>query len=96
MLNQKEINQKLTELKPLLYQKYFVSRIGYFGFYPDEEESVYPDIHILVEFEKPLGMDFFKLKNLLEEALESKIDLVSTNALKKNLKENVLRQAIFI
>ena len=49
-----------------------------------------------IEFEKPLGWEFFDLRDLLEKELDRKIDLVSTKALKDQLKDTILSEVIFV
>ena len=67
MKNNIEIENKLKELKPTLFQKYSVDKIGYFGSYSRNEQKEDSDIDILVSFTKPLGWEFFDLQELLEK-----------------------------
>lgn len=96
MLTQRDIEYKLTELKPILKEKFFVDRIGYFGSYADGTATETSDLDTIVEFTKPLGWDFFDLESLLEKNLQLKIDLVSAKALKSQLKEIILDQVKFV
>jgi len=96
MIAKKEIEQKLKNLKPILSQKYHVKQIGYFGSFATGNSNENSDIDILVDFEKPIGWEFFDMQDLLFEHLKHKIDLVSMNALKKQLKENILKEVIFV
>ncbi len=96
MLTQRDIEYKLTELKPILKEKFFVNRIGYFGSYADGTATETSDLDIIVEFTKPLGWDFFDLESLLEKNLQLKIDLVSAKALKSQLKEIILDQVKYV
>lgn len=96
MLSQRDIEYKLTELKPVLKEKFFVNRIGYFGSYADGTATENSDLDILVEFSKPLGWKYFDLEDLLENNLKLKIDLVSSKALKSQLKEIILDQVRYV
>jgi len=96
MLSQRDIEYRLTELKPILKEKFFVDRIGYFGSYADGTATENSDLDILVEFNKPLGWEFFDLATLLEKNLQLKIDLVSVKALKSQLKEIILNQVRYV
>lgn len=96
MLSQRDIECKLTELKPILKEKFFVDRIGYFGSYADGTATETSDLDILVEFTKPLGWDFFDLESLLGKNLQLKIDLVSAKALKSQLKDIILDQVKYV
>jgi predicted nucleotidyltransferase len=91
-----DIENKLKELKPILFQKYFVDKIGYFGSYSRNEQNQQSDIDILVSFTKPLGWEFFDLQEYLENQLNIKVDLVSENALKKQLKHIILNSVKYI
>lgn len=96
MNTQVEIENKLRKLKPLLNQKYFVERIGYFGSYSRNEQTINSDIDIIVYFRKPIGWEFFDLQELLENELKLKVDLVSEKALKEQLKQIILNSAIYV
>ena len=91
-----EILNKLIELKPLLSKQYHVSQIGLFGSYAIGNFNDNSDIDILVDFNKPIGWEFFDIQDILYKNLNRKIDLVSIKALKKQLKENILKQTIFV
>ena len=90
------IENKIKELKPFLYQKYFVEKIGYFGSYARGEQNENSDIDILVSFKKPLGWDFFDLQEFLENELKLKVDLVSEKALKEQLRQIILNNVKYI
>ena len=65
------IQRELGKLKPYLREKYGVKKIGVFGSYArGEERRRNPsDIDILIELEKPIGWEFFYLKDYLEKKL---------------------------
>ena len=90
------IENKLKELKPFLHQKYFVEKIGYFGSYARSEQNQNSDIDILVSFKKPLGWEFFDLQEFLENELKIKVDLVSEKALKKQLRQIILKSVKYV
>ena len=92
MISKKEILLKLKELKPTLYREYAVTKIGLFGSFSDNTHTENSDIDILVELERPIGWKFFSLELYLEKIFEKKIDLVTKNALKKQIKEIILKQ----
>jgi predicted nucleotidyltransferase len=96
MITQEEIFIKLKELKPLLYADYSVKEIGVFGSFSDNTFTEESDIDILVELEKPIGWKFFSLEMFLENIFQRKIDLVTKNALKEQIKENILKQIYYI
>lgn len=85
-----EVESELRALKPLLSQNYFVDKIGYFGSYTSNEQTVNSDIDILVRFKKPIGWAFFELQELLESKLNLRVDLVTERSLKQALKPKIL------
>ena len=87
-----DITKKLDELKPVLQNKYNVKRIGVFGSYARDEQGEESDIDLLVEFNKPVGLKFVSLKLFLEKAFNKKVDLVTKNALRKEMKEDILKE----
>ncbi|MBN4072141.1 nucleotidyltransferase family protein [Flavobacteriales bacterium AH-315-E23] len=96
MLTSTDIKNKLRQIKPLLADKYHVSQIGYFGSYVTGDQDENSDVDILVEFSKPIGWGFFTLEKYLENILDTKVDLVTKNALNKQLKEIILKQVQYI
>lgn len=95
-LTQSDIEARLKNLLPFLKNEYKVSRIGYFGSYSTGQQDEQSDVDILVEFSQPCGWKFFTLEKLLEEKLGKEVDLVTLSAIKKQLKETILKQVIFI
>lgn len=96
MMKQKEIKNKLKNLMPVLSDRFSVERIGYFGSYSRNEQNDKSDIDILVEFRKPIGWEFFDLQEFLENELKIKVDLVSSRALKEQLRESILKQVQYV
>jgi predicted nucleotidyltransferase len=96
MINKTEIESRLKELKPHLTKEFFVKEIGIFGSFSDNTFTDQSDIDILVEFEKPIGWKFFTLEIYLEQIFNRKIDLVTKNALKTQMKDEIIRQVNYI
>lgn len=96
METKSQIINKLRELKPLLFTEYSVKEIGIFGSYADETNTEESDIDILVEFEKPIGWKFFSLELYLENIFGKKVDLVTKNALKDQIKNQIMNQLEYI
>ena len=96
MLTQNYILSKLKELKPELHKEYAVKEIGLFGSFSDNSNTEESDIDILVELDRPIGWKFFTLELYLETVFGRKIDLVTKNALKDQLKDNILNQVNYV
>ena len=96
MITKTYILERLNELKPFLQNEYSVKNIGLFGSFSDNSFSDESDIDILVEFEKPIGWKFFTLEIYLEKTFGRKIDMVTKNALKEQIKDRILKQVKYV
>jgi len=96
MTTQDEIIDKLRELKPKLREEYAIREIGLFGSFSEGDFSDESDIDILVELEKPIGWKFFSLELYLENVFKRKIDLVTKNALKDQIRDDILNQVKYV
>jgi hypothetical protein len=83
MLSLESIKSKLSENKQRLYSRYGLSNIAVFGSYARNQQTADSDIDILVEFNKPIGIEFVDLAQELEQILSIKVDLVSKRGLKE-------------
>ncbi len=75
-------------MKPELTAKYSVNSIGLFGSVVRSDFNENSDIDVIVDFSKPIGIEFIDLANYLEKVFKRKIDLVS----KKGIKERYFRE----
>ncbi len=76
-------------------KKFGVRSISLFGSVARNRARKRSDVDLLVEFERPIGLfEFVRLKLYLEELLGRKVDLVTPEALRKELREGILREAI--
>lgn len=91
-----DILTRLRDLKPILHKDYAVKKIGLFGSFSDGSNTDSSDIDLLVEFERPIGWKFFTLEIFLENIFGRKIDLVTKNALKEQIKDSVLNQVKYV
>jgi uncharacterized protein len=92
------VQDKLAANKEFIRSAYHVRELGVFGSYASGQQSARSDIDILVEFESG-HKDFFnymRLKQYLEKMLGRKIDLVIKKAIKKRLKDRILRQVEYV
>ena len=96
MITKNDILNKLNDLKPILYRDYYVKQIGLFGSFSDDTYSDDSDIDLLVEFEKPIGWKYFSLEIYIENVFGRKIDLVTKNALKEQIKDRILNQVKYV
>ena len=90
------IKQILSQLKPELKQKYFVNSIGLFGSIVRDDFSDKSDIDIIVDFSKPIGIEFIDLADYIESRLNKKIDLVSRNGVKAKYFHQIESEIIYV
>lgn len=80
-----------------LKDTYHVAKMGVFGSVARGENSDTSDIDMLVEFSEPIGMfKFIALEEYLSELIGKKVDLVTKNALKSAIKEDILRETVYV
>lgn len=91
-----DIKLKLSQLKPVLEKKYAVSALGLFGSYVRNEQNAQSDIDILVDFKKPIGIEFVDLAELLEKELDLKVDLVSKKGIKPKYFSAIQPEIIYV
>ena len=90
------IKQILSQLKPELTQKYFVNSIGLFGSIVRDDFTDKSDVDIIVDFSKPIGIEFIDLANYIESKLSKKIDLVSKNGVKPKYFHQIESEIIYV
>ncbi|PWB76595.1 MAG: nucleotidyltransferase [Anaerolineales bacterium] len=86
---------QLLKVRKRRLKKFGVRSISIFGSVARNKVGRQSDVDLLVEFEKPVGLfEFARLQMYLEEVLGRKVDLVTPEALRKELRETILREAI--
>lgn len=90
------IKQILAQLKPELEQKFFVNSIGLFGSVVRGDFTDKSDIDIIVDFSKPVGIEFIDLADYIERKLRKKVDLVSKNGVKPKYFHQIESEIIYV
>lgn len=72
----------LNSHKSRLFSRYPLKSMAVFGSYARNEQSDISDVDILVEFNDRIGIRFIDLAEEIETLLETKVDLISRNAVK--------------
>lgn len=90
------IQQILAQLKPELTRKFFVDSIGLFGSIVKDDFSPTSDIDIIVDFSKPIGVEFIDLADYIEAKLKKKVDLVSRKGLKPKYLQQIQAEIIYV
>jgi predicted nucleotidyltransferase len=95
----KELTATIENLKPLLADRYGVETIGVFGSYRRGEQTKKSDIDILVTYRENAHPGFFKfleLEEFLEKELDTKVDLVTKEALKPYIGRHILEEVVMV
>ena len=97
MRSLEEIKNILAGHREELRQKFKVKEIGVFGSFVRGEQRKRSDIDLLVEFEKPPSLfEFMDLEDYLSKLLGLKVDLVTSDALKPRIGEQILREVVYV
>ena len=96
MLDLDKIEKVLKKNKSYLKEHFFVEKIGVFGSYSKGVQTKDSDIDILVEFNGPIGWKFYSLKDYLEQILKKKVDLATENSLREEMKQDILKNVIYV
>src|SRR5437588_5240530 len=92
--NRDAVLKALKESQPLL-RSFGVSRLSLFGSFARDEGGAGSDVDLIVEFSRPIGLfEFVRLQRALAERVGHRIDLVTPAALKPQLREQILRDAV--
>ncbi len=77
--------------------KYHVRKIGVFGSFARGEEKEGSDIDMLIELEDKYETfdNYMDLKYFLEDLFGRKVDLVTVDALRPQLKNDILREVVY-
>ena len=91
-----DVLQILAQHRDELRQQFGVKSLALFGSVARCEATETSDVDLLIEFERPVGLfHFFTVQHYLEDILGvAQVDLVMPDALHKELKEGILREAI--
>jgi len=88
---------KLRALKPQIKDKYRVKQLELFGSVIRDQQSAASDIDVLVDFEDQADLfDLIGLAGFLEEQLQQKVDVVPKRALRAEVRDSILREAVAV
>jgi len=87
----------IGSLKDQAMKDYKAEIKGIFGSYVRGDQTNDSDIDVLVEFQHGADLfDFVGLSQFLEEHLSCKVDVVTLNSLREELKPYVLREVVYL
>lgn len=96
MRNLTEIKETLKSNKLRLTEKYGLSLLAIFSSYGRGQQTENSDIDILVNFQKPIGVEFIDLANELERLLKTKVDLVSKNGIRPQYFKQIEQELSYV
>ncbi|MDG6224053.1 MAG: nucleotidyltransferase family protein [Candidatus Thermoplasmatota archaeon] len=88
--------KEMQAVFPLIKDRFKVRKIGLFGSYSKGSQRPESDLDILVEFNETTFDNYMGLYLYLSDRFDKKVDLVTTGALNKRLRESILEQVIWI
>lgn len=83
-------------MKPELIEKYHISTIGLFGSIVREDFNSNSDIDIIVDFARPIGIEFVDLADYLEMKLRKQVDLVSRKGIKEKYFKEIEPEIVYV
>lgn len=96
MSNQTITLNKLKTAKSILLKDYPIKHLALFGSVSRLEDNEESDVDIMVEFDRPVGMEFIHLCYELEKILNRKVDLVSRNGIKEKYFNEIKSDLIYV
>ena len=94
-LTKNKIIEILIEENEKLKIKFDVKKIGLFGSYVHDKQTIESDLDILVDFADPTFDKYMDLKFYLEELFQKNVDLVLYENIKPRLKQYILSEVHF-
>lgn len=93
-LRREEVLKALRDSRPLL-EASGVARLSLFGSLARDEGRQDSDVDLLVEFSRPVGLfEFVRLQRELGARLGRRVELVTPAALKPQLRDRILGEAV--
>ena len=72
-----------------------MSQVSLFGSFARDEARDDSDVDVLVEFSRPIGLfEFVRLQRELSRRVGRNVDLVTAAALKPQLRDRILQEAV--
>jgi len=94
-MNKNKALEILNRLKPILVERYGVTRLALFGSTVRDETTENSDVDIVVSFNKPATSKmYFGVQFLLEDEFGVPVDLITEKAMRAELKPFIEREAI--
>ena len=96
MSHTEQIIKLLQINKQLLFGQYPLIELGVFGSAVRNDFTEKSDIDIIIDYNKPMGVEFIDLAKDLERIVHRKVDLVSKKGIKKNYYKQIEKDIIYV
>jgi len=97
MREKTEIMDQLRDMMAELRGQFHVKKIGIFGSFSRERQTEQSDVDLVVEFDQPIGMmAFVHLRNQIADRLGIRVDLVTPDGLHPLIREQVMRELVYV
>jgi len=94
-MKRKDILDILKANSDEISMRFGVSSLSLFGSVARDEAAEESDVDLLVTFKKTPGIfGFLELRTYLEDLLHRSVDLVTQDALRKQFREQILKEAV--
>ena len=91
------IKKIIGDHKVLLHDRYKINKIGVFGSYARGDTHSGSDVDVLVEFSEPISLiQLVSLENYLTGIVGVKVDVVPKEDIRKELKDTILKEAVYV
>lgn len=90
----KEVLAALRRERQSLFARYGLKSMALFGSVTRDDHRPDSDVDIMVEFERPVGMEFIDLADELERIVARKVDLVMRSAVKPHYMTYIQRDLV--
>lgn len=88
-----KILEQLRQIKPLLKEKWGITRLRVFGSVARGEAGPDSDVDLIADFEKTPGWEYFSLNHDIGLLLNRDVDIMTENSIHELLKTRILREA---
>jgi uncharacterized protein len=91
-----DVKKLLEQIKPELETRFHVREIGLFGSIVRDDFTLSSDIDIIVNFSRPVGIEFVDLADYIESKLQRRVDLVSRTGIKDKYFRAIEPQILYV
>lgn len=100
MWSKNRIMQILRENSSVLENEFGICRIGLFGSIAKETDNSDSDVDIVIEFSRPIGLQFIEVVEFLEKILGRPVDVLTPtgvqNIRNKDIAESIANGIVYV